>query len=127
MVSKVCSRSQGHPPGARSRAMIETTRSNRSPVIAIRPTLNEAVAFCYGGLVRVKRLIQKLRIIGDDAVDAPLGELAHAGWIVHRPGHDLQAPGMGFVNERRRQKIVTRQQDADGQHSPYGRRLVSIK
>src|SRR5499433_3440915 len=32
MVSKVCSRSQGQPPGARSRAMIETAFSNFSPV-----------------------------------------------------------------------------------------------
>src|SRR6266404_7827817 len=42
MESKVCSRSQGHPPGPRNRAMIETARSNRSPVVAdIAPTLNE--------------------------------------------------------------------------------------
>src|SRR5262245_38764306 len=32
MVSKVCSRSQGQPPGARSRAMMETAFSNFSPV-----------------------------------------------------------------------------------------------
>ena len=33
MVSKVCSRSQGHPPGARSRAMIDTSCSNFSPAL----------------------------------------------------------------------------------------------
>src|SRR5580698_8680200 len=33
MVSKLCSRSQGQPPGARSRAMIATRRSNFSPVV----------------------------------------------------------------------------------------------
>src|SRR3981081_1092805 len=32
MVSKVCSRSQGHPPGARSRAIIDLARSNFAPV-----------------------------------------------------------------------------------------------
>src|SRR6266496_5413243 len=36
MVSKVCSRSQGQPPGARSRAMMDTARSKRSPVVGIR-------------------------------------------------------------------------------------------
>src|SRR5580658_11162170 len=41
MVSKVCSRSQGHPPGPRNRAMIETARSNRSPVVGIKTNLNE--------------------------------------------------------------------------------------
>src|SRR5712692_504818 len=42
MESKVCSRSQGHPPGARSRAMMETARSKRSPVAGIGPnTLND--------------------------------------------------------------------------------------
>src|SRR5271157_3137474 len=40
MVSKVCSRSQGHPPGPRSRAMIDTARSNRSPVVAITTNLH---------------------------------------------------------------------------------------
>src|SRR6266436_4840902 len=33
MVSKLCSRSQGQPSGARSRAMIPTRRSNLSPVV----------------------------------------------------------------------------------------------
>jgi hypothetical protein len=33
MVSKLCSRSQGQPPGARSRAMMATRRSNLSPVV----------------------------------------------------------------------------------------------
>src|SRR5690349_7973166 len=32
IVSKVCSRSHGQPPGARSRAIIATARSKRSPV-----------------------------------------------------------------------------------------------
>src|SRR5215510_6071975 len=32
MVSKLCSRSQGHPPGARKRAMMATARSNFAPV-----------------------------------------------------------------------------------------------
>src|SRR4249919_3909054 len=32
MESKVCSRSHGQPPGARSRAIIATARSKRSPV-----------------------------------------------------------------------------------------------
>src|SRR5215467_13000616 len=32
MVSNVCSRSQGQPPGARRRAMMETALSNFSPV-----------------------------------------------------------------------------------------------
>src|SRR5579862_4328426 len=41
MESKVCSRSHGHPPGARSRSMIATARSNRSPVADIPPNLNE--------------------------------------------------------------------------------------
>src|SRR5579859_3556189 len=36
MESKVCSRSHGHPHGPRSRAMIETARSNCSPVVGIR-------------------------------------------------------------------------------------------
>ncbi len=35
--SKVCSRSHGQPPGPRSRAMIETARSKRSPVVGMRP------------------------------------------------------------------------------------------
>ena len=33
MVSKVCSRSQGQPPGARSRAMMDTNCSNFSPAL----------------------------------------------------------------------------------------------
>src|ERR1700694_1906204 len=33
MESKVCSRSQGHPPGPRRRAIMETARSKRSPVV----------------------------------------------------------------------------------------------
>src|SRR5216684_3111421 len=33
MVSKLCSRSQGQPSGARSRAMTPTRRSNLSPVV----------------------------------------------------------------------------------------------
>src|ERR1700758_1902572 len=42
MESKVCSRSQGQPPGARSRAMMETARSKRSPVVlVIASNLNE--------------------------------------------------------------------------------------
>src|SRR5229473_4764902 len=31
MVSKFCSRSQGHPPGARRRCMISTSRANSAP------------------------------------------------------------------------------------------------
>src|ERR1017187_9568762 len=34
MVSKVCSRSQGHPSGPRSRAMMETDSSNRAAALA---------------------------------------------------------------------------------------------
>ena len=41
MESKVCSRSHGHPPGARSRSMIATARSNRSPVVDIPLNLND--------------------------------------------------------------------------------------
>src|ERR1039458_9870525 len=41
MVSKVCSRSQGHPPGPRSRAMMDTARSKRSPVVAILHNLKD--------------------------------------------------------------------------------------
>src|ERR1700693_259964 len=37
MESKVCSRSHGQPPGPRSRAMIETARSKRSPEVGMRP------------------------------------------------------------------------------------------
>ena len=33
MVSKVCSRSQGQPPGARSRAMMDTNCSNFLPAL----------------------------------------------------------------------------------------------
>src|SRR6267142_4622087 len=33
MVSKVCSRSQGQPPGARNLAIIDLTRSNFAPVV----------------------------------------------------------------------------------------------
>jgi hypothetical protein len=40
MVSKVCSRSQGHPPGPRNRAMMDTARSNRSPVVGIGTIVN---------------------------------------------------------------------------------------
>src|SRR5579863_3379220 len=35
MESNVCSRSHGHPPGPRNRAMVETARSNLSPVVLI--------------------------------------------------------------------------------------------
>src|SRR5450432_1691636 len=35
MESKVCSRSHGQPPGARRRAIIETTDSKRSPVVVM--------------------------------------------------------------------------------------------
>src|ERR1700691_5695653 len=35
MESKVCSRSQGQPPGARKRSIIATARSKRSPVVDI--------------------------------------------------------------------------------------------
>src|SRR5579864_4529635 len=38
MESKVCSRSQGQPPGARRRSMIATARSKRSPVVDIPAT-----------------------------------------------------------------------------------------
>src|SRR5438046_1387703 len=41
MESKVCSRSQGHPPGARNLAMMKTARSNLSPVVGIAPNLNQ--------------------------------------------------------------------------------------
>src|SRR5215472_12330573 len=42
MESKVCSRSQGQPPGARRRAMIWTARSKRSPVVGMgKTTVNE--------------------------------------------------------------------------------------
>src|SRR5580704_3128301 len=34
MVSKVCSRSHGHPPGLRSRAIMAATRASASPVSA---------------------------------------------------------------------------------------------
>src|SRR6476661_6022969 len=33
MVSKVCSRSQGQPPGARNLAIIDLARSNLAPVV----------------------------------------------------------------------------------------------
>src|ERR1700681_2064311 len=38
MESKVCSRSQGQPPGARRRSMMATARSKRSPVVDIPAT-----------------------------------------------------------------------------------------
>src|SRR5882757_6847753 len=38
MESKVCSRSQGQPPGARRRSMMLTARSKRSPVVDISAT-----------------------------------------------------------------------------------------
>src|ERR1051325_3722134 len=41
MESKVCSRSHGHPPGARNRAMMPTARSKRSPVVAIATTVKQ--------------------------------------------------------------------------------------
>src|SRR5436305_8456943 len=37
MESKVCSRSHGHPPSPRSRAMMDTARSKRSPLDGILP------------------------------------------------------------------------------------------
>src|SRR6516225_12348628 len=88
MVSKVCSRSHGQPPGARSRAMMDTARSNRWPVLGIAITVNEVRRF---SLSVVKCLIQKLRIVGDEAIDAPFGELAHLMRGIHRPGDDLLA------------------------------------
>src|SRR5947209_20589805 len=45
IVSKVCSRSHGHPPGARNLAMMATARSNFSPV-DIHTNLNDAGASC---------------------------------------------------------------------------------
>src|SRR5581483_2896176 len=43
MESNVCSRSQGQPPGPRNRAMMETARSNRSPVVGMGFNLNDIV------------------------------------------------------------------------------------
>src|SRR5712691_200592 len=44
MESKLCSRSQGQPPGPRNRAMMETARSNRSPVVGMGFNLNDTAA-----------------------------------------------------------------------------------
>src|SRR6266542_535763 len=43
MESKVCSRSHGHPPGARRRAMMDTARSKRAPLVDIATRVPELV------------------------------------------------------------------------------------
>src|SRR5260370_8083380 len=44
MESKVCARSEGQPAGPRNRAMMETARSNRSPVVGMEFNLNDTAA-----------------------------------------------------------------------------------
>jgi hypothetical protein len=56
MESKVCSRSQGQPPGARSRSMMLTARSNRSPVVGIPATnVNDG-----GGKIQLRLMVDFL-------------------------------------------------------------------
>src|SRR5215831_5682435 len=106
MVSKVCSRSQGQPPGARSRAMMDIARSNRSPVVGIAITLNEGEGF---SLSVVKCSIQKRWVVGNEAIDAPFGEPAHLTRGIHGPGHDLSTVLVRRFNEARFNQVVARQ------------------
>jgi len=57
MVSKVCSRSQGQPPGARSRAMRDTNCSNFSP--AFMETFTVAAGGEATGRMALRRLFQR--------------------------------------------------------------------
>jgi hypothetical protein len=76
--------------------MMETARSNRSPVDGIANTLNDRERF---SLCDVKCLIQELRIVRNQPVDSPLGELPHSAWGVHGPGHDLPSSVMHLVDQ----------------------------
>src|SRR5215469_9840263 len=116
MLSKVCSRSQGHPPGARSRAMMDTARSNCSPVLGIAITVNEAERF---SLSVVKCLIQNLRVVGDEAIDAPFGEPAHLTSGIHRPGHDLSAGLVHRFDQGPINQVVARQEGLYRKVPPY--------
>src|SRR5215469_1087297 len=123
MLSKVCSRSHGQPPGARSRAMMETARSNRSPVVGIATTVNEAERF---SLSVVKCLIQKLRIVGDQAIYAPFGKAAHVARRGHGPGNDLPACAVDVVDQARLDQVVARQEGLNRKVSPCFHRVSSF-
>src|SRR5579872_6862576 len=98
MESKVCSRSQGQPPSPRKRAMIETTRSKRSPVVvAMRLQCKRGMATGQtGGKFRSLRSKQRvgefqcfthdLGFVRKNAIDAPDGETQHGHAVVHGPG-----------------------------------------
>src|SRR5262249_28245583 len=77
--SKVCSRSQGHPPGARNLAMMATARSKRSPVlggIGKQSKRRGANAAMCGRTLEFRRkaLPGTSTMVGRDAFGAPLTE-----------------------------------------------------
>src|SRR5580704_18358991 len=115
MVSKVCSRSHGHPPGPRNRAMIDTARSNRSPVVGIATNVNDAMWF---SLFAVECSIQKCGIVGNQSVDAPFGKLQHLILGVHRPRRDLAAEPMRFVDQFLLDKTIAGENSLDRDISP---------
>ena len=67
----------------------------------------------------MKRLIQKLGIVGNEAVDAPFGGRAQLFFGIDRPSHDLAAGAVDFLNKLRLQEVVARKDDLYGEITPH--------
>src|ERR1035441_3269647 len=59
----------------------------------------------------MKRLIQKLRVIRNEAIDAPFGGRAQLFFGIDRPSHDLATGPVDFLNDLRLQQVVARKND----------------
>src|ERR1035441_10201173 len=67
----------------------------------------------------MKRLIQKLGVIGNEAVDAPFGGRARLFFGIDRPSHDLATGPVDFLNDLRLHEVVARKDDMCGEITPH--------
>src|ERR1035438_10078522 len=67
----------------------------------------------------MKRLIQKLRVIRNEAIDAPFRGRAQLFFGIDRPSHDLAAGAVDFLNKPRLQEVVARKNDRYGKITPH--------
>src|ERR1019366_2669453 len=74
----------------------------------------------------MKRLIQKLGIVGNEAVDAPFGGVARLFFGVDRPSHDLATGPVDFLNNLRLHEVVARKNDLYGKIRPHGERGSAV-
>src|ERR1035441_3988148 len=74
----------------------------------------------------MKRLIQKLGKVGNEAIDAPFGGRAQLFFGIDRPSHDLAARAVDFLNELWLHEVVARKNDRYRKITPHCERGSAV-